>query len=153
MTLHLRHLLGIVATTLCLLLPAQAQSPQELAQLDPSDIYFQGWLHSREGQKLEKAKKFTEAFDKYNEARVLFNTLAVSHPSFKPELVADRQKLTATSIEGVHQQALAEQQQKNKDKPGYIEGPGNLVPGNIIPPKLNLSPPNTRNVDRLPSAS
>ncbi len=150
MTSHLRHYREIILATLFLLLPAtQGQTPQELAQMDPSDIYFQAWLHVKDAAKLEKKNKFTEAFDKYNQARLLFNTIAVSHPSFKPELVSDRQKTTADSIEAIHAKALAEQQKKKKEDPGFIEGPGNLVPGKSIPQNLNLTPPNTRNVERL----
>ncbi len=147
MTSHLR-LFGAFLLAICSFW-AKAQSPQELAQLDPSDIYFQAWLHSRDGKALEKKKKYSEAFDKYNQARVLFNTIAVSHPSFKPDLVADRQKLTAQAIEGVHQQALAEQKAKKADSGTFIEGSSSVVPGNSIPAQIDLSPPNTRNVERL----
>lgn len=104
-------------------IPAGAQTPAELAQLDPSDVYFQAWLLVRDAEKLEKAKSYVEAFDKYRKAQTFFNHLGVNHPAWKPELVQGRQQTTKDALETIRSEAIAQQKAEQKSFEGLVEDP------------------------------
>ena len=105
---HLRHLTSTLLGLALLCTALKAQTPEQLAQLDPKDIYFQAWLYTKDAEDLEKKEDYVGAFTKYKKARTLFDTVMVNYPRFKKDMVADRQKLTTDAMEAIHEKALAQ---------------------------------------------
>jgi Tfp pilus assembly protein PilF len=99
-----------------------------LRQFDPSDVYFQGWLKVRDGERAVEAGKFLDAYNHYDKAANLFDTVALYHPEWQAELVKDRQDSTRKAMAGIREQALAEQEKGEKKVAGLIEGPGDPNP-------------------------
>lgn len=83
------------------------------ANFDPSDVYFQGWLLSRDAEKLQAEKKYEEALDKYTRARQLFDSVATYFPLWKPEMVKGRRAQTADFIAAVGPEALKQRKEKS----------------------------------------
>jgi hypothetical protein len=83
------------------------------ANFDPSDVYFQGWLLSRDAEKLQAEKKYEEALDKYTRARQLFDSVATYFPLWKPEMVTGRRAQTADFIAAVGPEALKQRKEKS----------------------------------------
>jgi hypothetical protein len=101
--------------------PLAAQEPGPLtpakgapAHFDPSDVYFQGWLLSRDAEKLQAEKKYPEALEKFNRARQLFDSVATYFPLWKPEMVSGRRQKTLDLIAAVGPQALQENEREAK---------------------------------------
>lgn len=65
---------------------------------DPSELYFQGWLLSRDAGKLADGKKPEEALDKLDRARRIFDRVARDFPDWKPEMVKGRRAQTAETL-------------------------------------------------------
>ena len=65
---------------------------------DPSELYFQGWLLSRDAGKLADEKKTAEALEKLDRARQLFDRVARDFPDWKPEMVKGRRAQTAETL-------------------------------------------------------
>lgn len=128
--------------------PLSAQTPAELAQLDPSDVYFQAWLLVRDAEKLEKTKSYVEAFDKYRKAQTFFNHLAINHPAWKPELVSGRQETTKDSLEGIRDEAIAQQKAQQKNFEGLVEDPSIGNP-TAIPRTAKIDPAQQIDVTNL----
>lgn len=70
--------------------PARAQD-----SLDPSDIWYRGFLLVQAAQELETQGKHLEALNKLTEAKPLYDHLAQQFPDFQPEIVKDRRHLIA----------------------------------------------------------
>lgn len=131
MTSHLRSLAsGFSVSVFLLLLCPLAPSPvlgqeENLRQFDPSDVYFQAWLKIREAEKAEENEKFLDAFNHYEKAARLFDSVGVFHPEWKPHLVKDRQETTKKSLDEIRERALEEQAEKERKLDGIVlEGPG-----------------------------
>ena len=119
-------------------LPATAQeqpgpltpSKDAPANFDPSDVYFQAWLLSRDAEKLQAEKKHGEALEKLLRARQLFDSVSSYYPLWKPEMVKGRRTKTQDDIDTVAPQALEENKRKNEAiaeleggaKTGVVEG-------------------------------
>lgn len=90
----------------------QAPRPanQPAPNFDPSDVYFQGWLLSKDADKLAEEGKATEALEKYRRAQQLFDTIARSFPKWKNDMVEGRRRKTVNSIAAVAPEALKEQE-------------------------------------------
>lgn len=63
--------------------------------LDPSDIWYRGFLLVQAAQELESQGKHLEALNKLTEAKPLYDHLAQQFPQFQPEIVRDRRHLIA----------------------------------------------------------
>lgn len=63
--------------------------------LDPSDIWYRGFLLVQAAQELEAQGKHLEALNKLTEAKPLYDHLAQQFPDFQPEIVKDRRHLIA----------------------------------------------------------
>jgi hypothetical protein len=85
---------------------ADATGP-DLHANDPSDLYFQGWLLSRDAEKLADGKKPEEALDKLDRARRIFDRVARDFPDWKPEMVKGRRAQTAETLALLSKQVLA----------------------------------------------
>ena len=120
---HLRlFTCGLFASVTLLLLSAPMRAQDEdLSQFAPSDVYFQAWLTLREAEKAEKSGFFLDAFNKYDKAKKLFDTVALYHPDWKQDLVESRQKATTESMEAIRSQALEEQKRLEARTEGLVE--------------------------------
>ncbi len=115
-----RGLLVTVATLIpCL--PTDAQSPA-LSAFKPSDVYFQAWLTVRDAEKAEKEGRFLEAFNRYDKARQLFDSVALSEPGFKPDLVRNRRESTTEAMTAIRDKALAERNNIARRTGDLVEG-------------------------------
>jgi len=127
----------------------KAQTPEQLAQLDPKDIYFQAWLYTKDAEDLEKKEDYVGAFTKYKKARTLFDTVMVNYPRFKKDMVADRQKLTTDAMEAIHEKALAQQKEQSKGISPLLELPGNVAKPLAIPDSIKKNSLETKEISTL----
>ncbi|MDP6207354.1 MAG: hypothetical protein QGG01_03555, partial [Roseibacillus sp.] len=97
-----------------------------MGRFKPSDVYFQAWLTVRDAEKAEKDGKFLEAFNRYDKARQLFESVALSDPEFKPDLVKNRRDSTTQAMSAIREKALGE---RNK----LARRTGDLVEGKTVP--------------------
>ncbi|BCX46430.1 tetratricopeptide repeat-containing protein [Haloferula helveola] len=97
--------------------PSLAQQPAAPApapaQFDPSDVYFQGWLLSRDAEKLADQEKYSEALEKLRRAQQLFDTISKTFPMWKREMVQGRRTKTLDSIAVVGPKALKEREERD----------------------------------------
>lgn len=63
--------------------------------LDPSDIWYRGFLLVQSANEMEEQGRHLEALNKLNEAKPLYDHLAQQFPAFQPEIVRDRRHLIA----------------------------------------------------------
>lgn len=139
---------GILTTAAAvfLCLPLSAQAP---VAFKPSDIYFQAWLTVRDAEKSEKEGNFLEAFNRYDKARQLFESVALSNPEFKPDLVKSRRESTTRAMSAIRDKAIAEQNQ-NASRTGDLVESGNLPPGQKTDLEIpRLSKEEQKRVDAL----
>ena len=80
-----------------LLLCITSLFPSARAQdgLDPSDIWYRGFLLVQAAQELEAQGKYLDALNKLTEAKPLYDHLAQQFPDFQPEIVKDRRHVIA----------------------------------------------------------
>lgn len=116
-------------------LPLAAQAPPPApAAFDPSDVYFQAWLHVKDAKKLEEKGDFVAALEKLDRARQLFDSIARFHPDWKGTMVTGRLASTNEAIGRV--KPLADNQRKPADRAmAELEGPLPKDPnGTVIRP-------------------
>ena len=111
----------LAAATLCFLpspsahaqtpVPRQRPAP---AAFDPSDVYFQAWLLSKDAEKLEAEGKHLEALKKLRRARQMFGEISKSFPTWKPEMLKGRVSKTVDAIAEVTPEALKQQDGNNR---------------------------------------
>jgi hypothetical protein len=63
--------------------------------LDPSDIWYRGFLLVQAAQELETQGKYLESLNKQTEAKLLYDHLAQQFPDFQPEIVKNRRHVIA----------------------------------------------------------
>lgn len=116
-------LAAAVAVSMAGLLTATAQQelPAAGGRLDPSDVYFQGWLLSQDGDKLREDGKALEALEKYRRASELFDNITQSFPEWRSDMVERRLKQTYDDIASVAPEA-GKQQQENEQAIAELEG-------------------------------
>jgi Tfp pilus assembly protein PilF len=93
--------------------PAAAQ-PVPPASFDPSEVFFQGWLLSRDAETLAEEGKPTEAMEKLRRAQQLFDTISRTFPDWKQDMVAGRRKQTFDTLAKIGPLALKEQQKQDR---------------------------------------
>lgn len=133
--MSLRHrFLGAFLALIIPLSSVSAQTQEELAQLEPKDLFFNGWMLARDAERLTKKEKFLDAYAKLQKAKVMFDTIAVNHATYEPNLVKFRQGSTRESMETIYDKAEAEQAAKEKKSGAFIEGggPSPLTPLNPV---------------------
>jgi Flp pilus assembly protein TadD/peptidoglycan hydrolase CwlO-like protein len=98
----------------CLLAPAgvHAQAPVRpvtpAEAFDPSDVWFQAWMSSRDAEKLAAQGKFSEALAKYEHSRQMFENVAKLYPDWKKDMVDGRLAATRETIAALQPKAAAE---------------------------------------------
>lgn len=146
---HLRHLIGLaVPAIVCT--SAWAQTPEQLAKLDPGELYYQAWSLGKDAEDHEKKGEFVEAFTKYRKSRTYFDIIKVSRPDYKPELVQNRIDQTTVTMEKIHDRALS--QQNDRQKAGatpLLEMPGQVKPKITIPEKVGDNNPRSERIKAL----
>jgi hypothetical protein len=137
----LARLTGLLALLAFSLAPALAQAPPPttLAQLDPSDLYFQGYLAVRAAEKLEADGDAIAADEKLDKARKLFDSVRLNHSAWKPEMVQGRSAKTLEAIARVRPKADL-QRQKNRNVVAELEG-GSKISGTLDEPPATPPPP------------
>lgn len=81
---------------------------------DPSDVWFQAWMSSRDADKLAAAGKFSEALGKYEHSRQMFENVAKLYPDWKKDMVGGRLAATREAIESIKPKAEADQASKQR---------------------------------------
>lgn len=81
--------------------------------LDPSLLYFQVYSFNREGQKLEKLKKYDEAFEQYSKSRAIIETIQASFPKWKKQIIEKSYTRTKGYMEKVQRLQVKEQSALN----------------------------------------
>jgi Flp pilus assembly protein TadD len=147
---HLRHLIGLVFAAL-LIAPAWAQTPEELAKLDPGGLYYQAWSLVKQAEELEEKEEFVESFTKYRKARSFFDLITINHPDFKQkEGLKWRTKSTTEAMERIHAKALAQQKERqDAGKTPLLEIPGEAKPRLTIPGKVDPTGTATKTIRDL----
>lgn len=97
-----------------------AQAPNNPG-FDPSDVYFQAYLATRNGETLEREKDYVGALKKYKQAGELFDSVAKFYPDWKSKMVKNRRDLTSGSIQDVKRKA-AEQLEEARGVVAELEG-------------------------------
>ena len=119
-----RHILRAFLALLISLSQVSAQTQEQLAQLEPSDLYYNGWQLARDAEKLVKEEKYVDAYAKLRQAKAMFDTIAINHATYRPDLVKMRQDSTRSSMDEVYPKAEAEQKANQKKTGNFIEGEG-----------------------------
>lgn len=121
---HFHPILGVL---LALLIPTSlisAQTQEQLAQLEPSDLYYNGWQLARGAEKLIKEEKYVAAYAKLRQAKAMFDTMAINHATYRPDLVKMRQDSTRETMDLIYPKAEAEQKANQQKTENFIEGEG-----------------------------
>ena len=93
--------------------PAPSTRPAPAA-FDPSDVYFQAWLLSKDAEKLVEEGKHLEALNKLRRARQMFGEISQNFPTWKPEMLRGRVDKTIQDIAKVTPDALKQEQGNNR---------------------------------------
>jgi tetratricopeptide (TPR) repeat protein len=92
---------------------AQQPAPPTQPGFDPSDVYYQAWLFTREAEALGKQGKHAESLAKLRSAEKFFETVGKFFPEWKKQMVTDRLAITQTQIAKVLPLAQAQQKKEN----------------------------------------
>ena len=146
---HLRHLIGLLFAAL---ITAQgwAQTPEELAKLDPAELYFQAWSLVKEAEELEEKEDYVKAFTQYRKARSFFDIIKLTRPDFRQESVKGRADSTTQAMEKIHEKALT--QQKTEQDAGatpLLEIPGQARPSLKVPSAIDPTGQDSRKIQDL----
>lgn len=91
---------------------APPRDAKAVPNFDPSDVYFEAWLRYKEGEKLAKDKKYTDALEKYTQARKLFDNIATYFPTWRRDMVGNRRAILIEDIGKVGPLALKENEER-----------------------------------------
>ena len=80
---------------------AVAQDDADPSKLDPSDIYFQGWMALRDSDEYQKEEDYQKAFEAATRCKRLIDTVTLYHPQWKPHLIERKQKEALSKLEAL----------------------------------------------------
>jgi len=137
---HLRHLFCLLLAG-TLTLASRAQTPEELAKLDPGGLYYQAWVLVRQAEKLEEKEDYVEAFTKYRKARSFFDVITLNNPEFEQrEGLKWRTERTTEAMTRIHQKALAQQKaRQGANRTPLLEIPGTPKAPLTVPAQVDPS--------------
>jgi hypothetical protein len=123
---YLRPIVLVISACAALLctLSLSARELENVQEFNPSDVYMQAWLLVRDAEGAEQDADPLEAYNKFQKATRLFDSVAFYYPDWKPNLVHDRREITAKSMEAVRAPAEAARLAKQKKTEILLEGPG-----------------------------
>ena len=101
----------------------ELDAQEDPAAVDPADIFFQAWLEIKRAEKLEGESKFSDAWQKYQQAYSYYSVLNKSHKNWKPNLVRSRIASTEACMKRVEPNATAELASNKIKTQDLIEGP------------------------------
>ena len=101
----------------------ELDAQEDPAAVDPADIFFQAWLEIKRAEKLEGESKFSDAWQKYQQAYSYYSVLNKSHKNWKPNLVQSRIASTEACMKRVEPNATAELANNKIKTQDLIEGP------------------------------
>ncbi len=129
---------------------------------DPSDVYFQGWLLSRDADKLKAEKKYVEAYEKILRAQKLFDSVSKFFPLWKPEMVKGRVGQTTDFIASIGPEVVKANSEENGSiaefeggvRAGVVEGQApkpldTSLPEAPMPPAQPVETLETRRIAEL----
>ena len=133
----------LAALLLGFFLPAVSQSlsakePISPVQFDPSDLYFQGYLASRAGEKLEATGDHLGAAENYRRADEMFSAIRQYYPDWRTDMVMRRSDKTSAALAAIHDKAEA-QLNKQRDVVAELEG-GRNPQSDLRPSILKVDP-------------
>lgn len=136
----------LLAVALSVLLPFEASyaqgtsgaAPVQSSSFDPSDVYFQGYLATRDAEKLEADGDLVGADEKYVRAKKMFDSIRMYYPDWKPDMVKGRQEKTGETIGKIRPKADAIRLAKQKSL-AELEG-GAVASGRVLPPAHDAQP-------------
>ncbi|MEM9080432.1 MAG: tetratricopeptide repeat protein [Verrucomicrobiota bacterium] len=135
--------LRVFLVALLAALTAPAQDEQNPAQLDPSDIYFQGWLALRDCEAALEKDNWQKANDHLNRAKRFFDTVSLYHPDWKPHLLVKKQNEIKAFRLKISPQLTALQQDA---PPALFHSPSSSPPPS---PSAELTPAQKAEASRL----
>ena len=101
----------------------ELDAQEDPAAVDPADIFFQAWLEIKRAEKLEEESKFSDAWQKYQQAYSYYSVLNKSHKNWKPNLVKSRIASTEACMKRIEPNATAELASNKIKTQDLIEGP------------------------------
>ena len=101
----------------------ELDAQEDPAAVDPADIFFQAWLEIKRAEKLEGESKFSDAWQKYQQAYSYYSVLNKSHKNWKPNLVQSRIASTEACMKRIEPNATAELASNKIKTQDLIEGP------------------------------
>lgn len=140
----------LLGALLCAANPSLAQAPAPAspeakapASFDASDVYFQGWLLTKDAEKLHAEGRHLEAIDKLRRARELFDTIRNTFPDWRPDMVQSRLQKTFDQIAEISPDAFREQQEKQQaiaELEGGSRRGAETAPPNSAAPAIEIPP-------------
>lgn len=127
----------VLCLSLLTLLSAWAQDSTDPSKLDPSDIYFQGWMALRDADEYQKSEDYPKAFEAATRCKRLIDTVTLYHPQWKPHLIERKQKEAVSMLEALapHMPTTASSElqlyQGDQPTPTPTMAPG-LTPAEIL---------------------
>lgn len=94
--------------------PNGANPADAPASFDPSDVFFQGWMLTRDAEKLMEEGEHLEALNKLRRARDLFTAIDQQFPTWKKTMVERRIRKTNEHIAEVYPEAVAEKDERER---------------------------------------
>jgi tetratricopeptide (TPR) repeat protein len=113
--------------------PAAAQAPA--AKINPSDVYFRGYLIQEEGMKLLEQKNYAAAYYKLYDASQLFDSVAQADPNWEPTIVEYRRKRVRELMEEARIQEKARRERVAEQK-GTVNPEPRALPMDSAPKAL-----------------
>jgi tetratricopeptide (TPR) repeat protein len=145
-----RLLLCAACCTGITLTPLTAQPADNPAlqagRINPDDVFFQGYLAVRAAEQLEKDQDYTASWEKYDQARKMFETVGRFHPDWKPNVISSRMEKTRESLTRVR--PLAEEQ-RQRERGVIAELEGGVLRGGTDAPDTPAITPGILEVDPL----
>ena len=151
----------LLGALLCAAAPGLAQGPAPTApeanapaSFDASDVYFQGWLLTKDAEKLHAEGRHLESIEKLRRARELFDTIRNTFPDWRPEMVQSRLQKTFDQIAEISPDAFREQQEKERaiaELEGGARRGGETPPPDAAAPALEIPAEPTKPAPTAPS--
>ena len=123
----------------------ELDAQEDPAAVDPADIFFQAWLEIKRAEKLEGESKFSDAWQKYQQAYSYYSVLNKSHKNWKPNLVQSRIASTEACMKRIEPNATAELASNKIKTQDLIEGPQPGSPSGSGPGSGYQPAPSSRN--------
>lgn len=134
----------------CAEIPVDPPKPTPARTFDPSDLYFQGYLTTRDAETLEAQGDLIGADEKLKRAKEMFDAVKMYYPNWKPDMVKDRAAMTNDTIAKIRPKA-DELRLKKQRIVAELEG-GVKTSGEVVEPGQNAKPLGTVDVPKPLSA-